>query len=891
MPLEPGTPLGPYEVVAPIGAGGMGEVYEARDTRLDRRVAIKVLPDHLSDSDELRQRFEQEARAVSSLNHPHICTLHDIGRENGVDFMVMELLEGETLADRLERGALSVEDALELARQIADALDEAHRRDIVHRDSKPGNTFLTKSGVKLLDFGLAKLHERKEVAETSSVLTQQKPLTQQGAILGTFQYMAPEQLEGKSVDARTDLFAFGAVLYEMITGRRAFEGESQASLIGAILHTDPPAVSELRPMAPASLDRLVRKCLAKTPDDRWQTARDLKDELGWVAESGDRDVPVTRTASVAPKLAAAALGGALVAALAVSLLARSPDVPAEVVTRSVIELPQGERLPRGSGPNIALSPDGTLLAFRTRHNLPGPLFLHRMNELDSVRVADVDAGPRLFFSSDGQWVSFVKGADIRKVSIRDGTEVVVSEGNIQGTPFDWAFDGRIVASALEGDGLVLIPSEGEPPLQLTSVDRDNGEEIHLFPQVLPGGAVLFTVFMGGDRFEDNRISVVSPETGEIRVIQEGGTFARYAPTGGDGEPGHLLFARPGVLFAAPFDPETLTLLGTAVPVLTDVWTMGGGMMEMTFTRDGTLVYAPGTYTIYERQLIEIDRDGNETVILDEPLGYGAPAYSPDGNRLAITIETEAEANIAVYDFERGSLTPITFEGRNIQAVWSPDGSRVAFASDRDGAFSLYVRSADGSGVVERLTTSETVHVPFSWSRDGRHIAFTAGSDRQQDIWVISMDDGTSEPFIASEFFEGDAAFSPDGQWLAYYTDQTGDFEVWARSFPDGAAQRVSIEGGTGPVWSPSGDVLYLQNSDERLMEVRPFQNERPAIVAESVTIPWTFSHHTFTFLRDYDVSPDGTRFVTTKVADAPDRLHLVTNWFAELRELAPRDAH
>jgi len=547
MSLESGTKLGPYEIVAPIGAGGMGEVYEAKDTRLDRRVAIKVLPDHLSDSDELRQRFEQEARAVSSLNHPHICTLHDVGRENGIDFIVMELIEGETLADRLQRGALAVEQAIEYARQTADALDEAHRHGIVHRDLKPGNIFVTKGGVKLLDFGLARLRQGVGGAGADdSAPTEAKPLTQEGAIVGTLQYMAPEQLEGENVDARTDLFAFGAVLYEMVTGRKAFQGQSQASLIGAILHTDPPAVSELRPMAPSSLDRLVRKCLHKDPDERWQTARDLKDELRWITESGGRREGATAPAGRrVSKMLIAALAGAIVAGLTVWLFTRRPSARTEIVTRSVIELPEGASLPAGNGPNIALSSDGTLLAVRARPAYQGPLFVRPLNELEATRVGDALADNRLLLTPDSQWaVTARSDGTLRKTSVRDGTDVIAARG-VLATPFDWGPDGRIVATGGERN-LVLFPAEGQAPVPLTTLDATKGEVLHSFPQFIPGHRVLFTILVGEDRFEDTRIAVVTPESAAIRVIQEGGTFARYAPTGGAGAPGHLLFVRPGV---------------------------------------------------------------------------------------------------------------------------------------------------------------------------------------------------------------------------------------------------------------------------------------------------------------------------------------------------------
>ena len=874
----------------------MGEVYKAKDTRLDRIVAIKVLPEQLSQNPELKQRFEQEARAVSSLNHPHICTLHDIGQEQGIDFMVMEYLEGETLAARLERGALPLEQALEFSAQIADALDEAHRRGIVHRDLKPANVFLTKTGVKLLDFGLAKLLERKEVAETSSVLTLQKPLTEHGAILGTFQYMAPEQLEAKSVDARTDLFAFGAVLYEMITGRKAFQGESQASLIGAILHTNPPPLSELRPMAPAALGRLVRKCLAKDPDARWQTARDLKDELRWLEESGDGATGIaseSRDSKGFRPLAALGftIGGALLASL---FLLMKPEPPVNAVLRSTIELPEGETLSFGAAPNLALSPDGTTLAFRISGRGRAGLFIRSMNELESRLVLGADVGFRLLFSPDGQWVAFARGGRLRKASIKDGTEVTIAEG-ISGIPFDWVPDGRIVATASDRDGLVLIPSEGQPPQRLTTVNREAGELSHVFPQFLPGGEILFTIKVGENHFEHTRIAVLSPESGDIQVIREGGTYARYAPTGRTEQTGHLLFARPGVVFAAPFNVGTLAIEGAAVPVLSNVRTMGGGMVELDYSDDGTLVYAPSTTNFYERQLLSVDLDGRGTVLIPEPRGYNAPAFSPDGGRLALTIETESKAHVAIYEMDRGTLTPVTFEGRNLQPVWSPDGSRLVFASDRGGgAFNLYLLQADGSGNVERLTTSENTQIPFSWSPDGRFVAFVERDpNTRHDVWVVSLEEErTAEPLIQTPFSEDRPGFSPDGRWMAYTTDQTGRDEIWVQPFPEGVAHRVSIEGGSMPVWAPSGSRIYFLAPNRRIMSVSirtapGFEADRPAPLPGSARVTHGWSHHAGAELRNLDLSPDGSRFVLWTGNEPPNRLHLVTNWFAELRELAP----
>ena len=434
MPLQPGTSLGPYQIDAPLGAGGMGEVYKARDTRLDRTVAIKVLPEHVANDPDLKQRFEREARTVAALNHPHICTLHDIGNQDGIDFLVMEYLDGQTLAQRLEKGALPLDQALTIAIEIADALDKAHRQGIVHRDLKPANIMLTKAGAKLLDFGLAKLRPPEQAGGLSALPTQPADLTQQGAILGTFQYMAPEQLEGQEADARTDIFAFGAVVYEMVTGRKAFEGKSQASLIGAILKDDPPAVTELQPVSPRTLDRVVKKCLSKDPEDRWQSARDLRDGLNWI---GDSRTEIDEAAAPPPdsrvpmwQRRVSVLWPVLIVTVAgvVFSLWSFGDVPSSnlnSVMRFVMTLPIDHALTRGFlAPPLAISPDGRLLAYvaqspdraASARNL-GDLYVRRMDDLDARLVGPGDAP---FFSPDGQWLGFRSGRALKKVPVSGG---------------------------------------------------------------------------------------------------------------------------------------------------------------------------------------------------------------------------------------------------------------------------------------------------------------------------------------------------------------------------------------------------------------------------------------------------------------------------------------
>ena len=532
MSLTPGTKLGPYEILAPLGAGGMGEVYKTKDTRLDRTVAIKVLPAHVASHPEVRQRFEREARAVSSLNHPHICTLHDIGSENGIDFMAMEHIEGDTLADRLKKGALPLDQALRYGIEIADALDKAHRQGVVHRDLKPGNIMLTKSGAKLLDFGLAKLqHGPQEGApDLSSLATEAKSLTEKGAILGTFQYMAPEQLEGNEVDARTDIFAFGAVLYEMVTGRKAFEGKSQASLIGAIMNSEPQPMSELQPVSPRSLDWSVKRCLSKDPDDRWQSARDLMAELGRIAEGGSEaglSAPVTDKGPRGRLLwgVAGLLLGALVAGLAswklsTILFARN----AKSCVFRFRSLPTRPGDSRGSISLPMARASRTLFRLTTAFN---STFV-RMDQPEPTPMAGTEGALGPFFSPDGQWVGFSAAGNLKKVSVAGGLPLKLCNSEpTRGA--SWGADDVIVFGT-SAKGLFQVPAGGGTPAALTTPNQDEGRLAHRWPQLLPGGeAVLFTISGAGAP----SVAVLSRETREVRILIESGADARYVPTGGD----------------------------------------------------------------------------------------------------------------------------------------------------------------------------------------------------------------------------------------------------------------------------------------------------------------------------------------------------------------------
>jgi Tol biopolymer transport system component/predicted Ser/Thr protein kinase len=783
MALTSGTRLGPYEILSAIGAGGMGEVYRARDTRLDRIVAIKVLPTHLASRPELRERFEREARTIASLNHPHICVLHDIGQQDGIDFLVMEYLEGETLAQRLQKGSLPLEQVFQFAIEIADALDKAHRKGVTHRDLKPGNIMLTKTGTKLLDFGLAKL--KREVAPTNVALselpTAKDPLTAEGAIVGTLQYMAPEQLEGKEVDARTDIFAFGAMVYEMATGKRAFEGKSQASLIAKILEIDPPPISSLQPMTPPALDRVVKKCLAKEPEKRWQGASDLCDELKWIAESGSR--------------------AAIASPATWSLKPASPGP----VSRFVITLPPGQQLAGlDCGPAVALSPDGTHLAYVARQGSTQRLYLRAMDSLEPRPIPGTEGAVNPFFSPDGQWVGFVAGEELKKVYVSGGAaqtlaNVVASVGA------SWGNQGMIAFAYSFNGPIQQVPDAGGAPQALTRLESE--EVNHRWPEFLPDGkAVLFVATPSEIAFSNAQIAVQSVGSGERRNLFQGVTQPRYAPSG------YLLYAQGGSLMAVPFDPQRLMATGGAVPVVDGVLqSRTTGAAQYSISSTGSLVYIPGGVQSAQSKLVWVSRNGAEQSLAAPANAYMFPRLSPDGRQVAVAI-SEQGTQVWVHDLSRETLTRFTFEGNsNYTPLWTPDGKWIAFESNREGPLNIFWQLADGSGELERLTTSEHINAPMSWSPDAKLLAFIEVTPTTGlDIWVLRMSDRKAQPFLRTPFNEAAPRFSPDGCWLAYMSDESGRFEIYAKPYPGpGGKWQISTEGGTEPTWNPNGGGAVL----------------------------------------------------------------------------------
>jgi eukaryotic-like serine/threonine-protein kinase len=691
MAILLGRRLGPYEILSAIGAGGMGEVYKARDTRLDRTVALKVLPTHLADRSELRERFDREAKTIASLNHPHICVLHDIGHQDGIDYLVMEYLEGETLAQRLLKGALPLEQVLQYAIEISDALDKAHRKGVTHRDLKPGNIMLTKSGTKLLDFGLAKLKQEVAPANVSisELPTARDPLTVQGTILGTLQYMAPEQVEGNEVDARTDIFAFGAVVYEMATGKRPFQGKTQASVIGAILRDDPPPMSSLQPMTPPALDRVVRKCLAKEPEKRWQAASDVCDELKWIAEGGSQvtlavATPLKGIRTLGRRALILSLGtllsGAFIASLATWNLKPSPPQP---VSRTVITLPPGQKLAgMDNGPAVALSPDGTRLAYVGREGSTQQLYPRAMDSLESTPIPGTEGAINPFFSPDGQWLGFFRGTKLMKVPVGGGTAVTLGDASLPHGA-SWGNQGMIAFAPTTVSALLQVADAGGTAQPLTHLEK--GDTAHRWPEFLPGGkALLFAAGTTAIYSTNAQVAVQSIGTGERKNLVQGAMSPRYAPSG------HLVYAQGGSLMAVPFDPKRLAVTGTAVPVVEGVLQSAvRGAAQYSISATGSLVYVPGGVQSAQSKLVWVSRSGAEQPVAAPARAYVNPRLSPDGRHVALTI-TEQESHIWLYDLSRNTLTRFTFEGDyNPVSVWTPDGKRIAFESNKEGPPNIF----------------------------------------------------------------------------------------------------------------------------------------------------------------------------------------------------------
>jgi Tol biopolymer transport system component len=816
--LAAGSTLGPYKILAPLGAGGMGEVYRAHDSRLGRDVAIKVLAPHLAATPEVRARFEREARTISQLNHPHICTLFDVGHQEGVDYLVMELLEGETLAHRLEKGPLPVAEVLGLGAQVADALDRAHRAGVVHRDLKPGNVMLTRSGAKLMDFGLARaagLAAAAPGALTESP-TVSRPLTAEGTIVGTFQYMAPEQLEGKEADARSDLWALGCVLYEMATGQRAFVGESQASLIAAILEHEPRPILELQPLSPPALGHVVKRCLAKDPDRRWQSADDLARELEWIAEAGSQagvPAPVAAQRHRRERLA----WGTVVAALAITLIAVVAlpwprRQPAPGIARFSVSAPEGGTIYTNS-PAAGISPDGRLVDFCTVDSAGTTrLWIRPLGSFWARPLTGTEGAVLPFWSPDSRYIAFFAGGKLRKVPAAGGAPEVICDAP-DGRGGSWSKDGVIVFAPLSSGPLQQVSSDGGEVVTVARPDSARGESALRFPCFLPDGQHFLYVSLPRRQGQFD-VHVGALDSRENRRIMTAGSAPIYA------EPGYLIFGRDGRLVAQRFDRSSLRPTGRVVPLDDELPpTQTEGASLLCAPARGVLLYvSAGTPNT---QLEWFDRAGRPMGTVPLPPGrYEYPTLSRDDRLAAVTrLSSAAFGDLWLVDLRRSVATRATTDGTvppGQASPWSPDGSRIAYQCTPSGPYDIYQVLASGTGRPEPLVQSNVViKWPEVWSPDGKYLVFgQLGQATQSDLWLLPLQgERKPMPYLCSPFYEAGADISPDGRWLAYASNETGTNEVYVQSFPElGEKHRISTAGGYAAKWSRDGRELLIWSS-------------------------------------------------------------------------------
>jgi len=900
-----GTKLAQYEIERLIGAGGMGEVYRARDTKLGREVAIKVLPKALALDPERTARFEREAQVLAALNHPHIAHLHSLEQttssadEPAVQFLVMELVEGETLAERLQRGPLPVERALRVARQIAEALEAAHEKGIVHRDLKPANVKITPDEqIKVLDFGLAKA---METAPDNTAMTNSPTLslmaTNAGMILGTASYMSPEQAKGAPADQRSDIFSFGVVLYEMLAGRPPFKGDTVPEILASVLVREPDFAALPSNLNPR-LYELLKRCLDKNPKQRWQAAGDLRAEIEAIFAAPHAAPAATALTARVPlwrRLAfvgvpAAVLGASI--ALAATWYAMRP-APGRV-TRLTMAAPSAAAalVVGGTDRDIAISPDGTRVAYVGGTANQPQLFVRALDQLEPTPLAPGATVRGLFFSPNGQWIGFADNIGaLKKVAVTGGPAVTFGhmDGNPRGAA--WSVEGTIIFATSNGvTGLQQLNEGGGEIKVLTTPNAQRGEVDHLWPELLPGGRkVLFTIAAKGG-IDNSELAVLDLQTGAQKIVMRGGYHGHYVATG------HLLYGLAGTLRAVLFDLNRLEATGAPIPVLSQIVTTTSGAADFDVAADGTLAYVSGTaQRIAARTLVWVDRQGHETPINAPPREYVSAHLSPDGTRIALDARDQ-ENDIWIWELARGTLTRLTsdpaFDGF---PVWTPDSRRIIFTSDRVGGGNVFWQAADGTGMPERLTDSPHQQFPISISPDGTRVVIT--DTTTVDVMMLTLDkDRRVQPLLQTRFMERNGEISPDGHWLAYESFDSGRPEIYVRPFPDVNSGRwqVSTGGGTRPLWARNGQELFYVHPAGGLMRVAieraaSWKASPPTKLLEG---PYAWAIPPFS-LRTYDISPDDSKFLLLKPVGGPEQaatppsLIVVQNWFEELKRLVP----
>jgi eukaryotic-like serine/threonine-protein kinase len=876
MALAPGTRLGPYEVVAPLGAGGMGEVYRARDTRLGRDVAVKILPKELSADAARKQRFEREAKTISALNHPNICVLHDVGTQDGLDYLVMECVEGETLAKRLEKGPLALEQVLKYGAQIAEALDKAHRSGVVHRDLKPGNIMLTAAGTKLLDFGLAK--PTAPLASDLTLTAVSSPVTQTGMVVGTFQYMSPEQIEGKEVDGRSDIFSLGAVLYEMLTGQRAFDGKSQLSVASAILEKEPAPLCSIEPAIPPALDHVVKKCLAKSAEERWQSANDLASELRWISESGGRTgiaappAPGKSTERLAWLIAFAAI-----AALIVGVIWWRSSRPLEQSMHFYAALAFPAR-------DIAVAPNGHTIALvaylEAAHK--NAIWIYELGFPGAKTLDGSDGATYPFWSPDGRSLAFFADGRLKKLELSGGPLQTICDAPA-GRGGTWNKNGVIVFSPDVVTGLHQVSAKGGPSKQISHVDVKRGEQGHRWPVFLPDGThFLYLAANFAGRDDANAVFVGALDSNEKRFIVDAGANAAFAA------PDYLLYYKNKTLLAQSFDLKNFKLIGEPATILTDIEYLPQVRRAVFAVSDNGALLAQGGGQAAVSQPIWFDRKGKELDAVGAPEVYGNVFLAPNGRSVAVD-KTDMESlnmDVWTYDLERGSSKRLTFDP-SIDAlpVWSPDGSRLVFGSNRGAVQDLYIKNADGAQEEKSLIPGDEFNkYPSDWSKDGKYILYT----RAADLWFVSLPDLKSSLFLKAASVISNGQFSPDGKWVAYASNETGKWEIYVTSFPEARGKwQISTGGGEQPRWRSDGKELFYLSADDKMMAVPVTTGANLDAGAPVALFQATLRQPVLVYDRFvYDVSRDGQRFlINTPVKKADTKpMSVFLNWPAQLNK-------
>ena len=897
MTITSGARLGPYEIVESIGAGGMGEVWRAKDTRLDREVAIKVLPTGFAKNEQFLQRFEREARAISSLNHPHICTLFDVGVEEGAHYLVMELIEGESLADRLKKGPLSLHDVLRYGRQIASALDAAHRQGVIHRDLKPGNVMLTKSGAKLLDFGLAKsASEGAGVVDgLTSLPTEAKPLTQEGTILGTFQYMAPEQLEGLEADARTDIFALGAVLYEMATGKRAFAGETKTSLIAAIVSQQPAPISQVTPMTPPALDHVVRRCLEKDPDDRWQSAHDIASELQWISEAGSQAgvaAPVTMRRKTRERLAWSLLTMTLLA-LVVLLLVQgwtgaSMEVAPTTPVTFTIEAPEDGYL-RSTGERAApavVSPDGSRIVYGLLEpSGRNRLWMRGLDSTERIPLPGTEGGSRPFWSPDGRSIGFFARGKLMRLDLAGGVALPLADAE-EDRGGTWMPDGHIIFEPMSTSPLMRVAASGGTPEPVTELDREAGEASHRYPSVLADGrTVVFLVLglsgqvtVGAEA--DQSIEAVRTDSGERKLLLRGGANAQQVGN-------ELLFYQGGALRAQPIDLENLELTGSARTIVEDVKYDAGYERASFSASHRTLIYERGPYR-GESVLTWVAADGTVVGTVGEEALQRGSSLSPDGRKIAVTRVGVESPGLWVSNVDGGQSRRISTSPNVLGTAWSPDGARLAYSAIEGDRWTTLIATL-GGGTTERiLGDSESSWLPTDWSPDGKYLILARNLSEGGMVYDLETG-GDPEPVLDGVLEQGRggifAELSPNGRWLAYQALRDGVWDVEITSFPRGRGRwSVSQGGGIEPRWSPVGDALFYRTPGGGLVRTSIDTEGADLRIGQSERL---FQAPPIADVLDpaYDVAPGGERFLFVGMTESEAKIPLTVTvgWREEPR--------